>query len=238
MRRRRSRSSARARRSRGRTSTLRALFLLGALTAAGVFAFWLLMRRLFADELRGLVARLLFFALFTAFVGAGGLVQTTTGGTRFALFVKLAAIVAVAGAAAAALAGSRAPRCSRSRGCCAVALAAIPAFAGHARRPRLTAVARRSGRPAASRIGRRLDRRAADAARRPPRSRSETRRRASGGTPVLDGRTRRRRRPRRERRRPQPERARLGQPALVDLVRAGAASSRPPSSSRSSASAG
>ena len=64
--------------------TLRALFLLGALTATGVFAFWLLMRRVFADELRGLVARLLFFALFTAFVGAGGLVQTATGGTRFA----------------------------------------------------------------------------------------------------------------------------------------------------------
>ena len=111
--------------------TLRALYLLGALTAAGVFAFWLLMRRLFDDGLRRLVARLLFFGLFTAFVGAGGLVHTTAGGTRFALFVKLAAIVATAGAAAAALAVPRA-RLLPVAGACAVALAATPAFAGHA----------------------------------------------------------------------------------------------------------
>jgi copper transport protein len=111
--------------------TLRALFLLGGLTAAGVFAFWLLMRGLFAENLRGLVARLLFFALFTAFVGAGGLVHTTTGGTRFAILAKLAAIVAATGAAAAALAVTRAVLLPVA-GACAVALAAIPAFAGHA----------------------------------------------------------------------------------------------------------
>ena len=110
---------------------LRALYLLGALTAAGVFAFWLFMRRLFDDGLRPLVARLLFFALLIAVVGAGGLVQTTTGGTRFALFAKLAAVVAIAGAAAAALAAPRAKLLAVA-GLCAVALAAIPAFAGHA----------------------------------------------------------------------------------------------------------
>ena len=110
---------------------LRALYLLGALTAAGVFAFWLLMRRLFDDGLRPLVARLLFFALLIAVVGAGGLVQTTTGGTRFALSVKLALVIAIAGAAAAALAAQRAKLVAVS-GLCAIALAAIPAFAGHA----------------------------------------------------------------------------------------------------------
>ena len=130
--------------------TLRALFLLGALTAAGVFAFWLLMRRLFVDELRGHVARLLFFGLFTAFVGAGGLVYTTTGGTRFALLVQVAAIVAAAGAAAAALAaaprvpapGRRSAR-RRPRG--------DPGVRRSCARPRLTAMARGSGRSAASR---------------------------------------------------------------------------------------
>jgi copper transport protein len=111
--------------------TLRALFLLGSLTAAGVFAFWLLMRGLFADELRRLAARLLFFGLFTAFVGAGGLAHTSTGGTRFALLVRLAAIVAAAGAAAAALAVARATLLPVA-GACAVALAVTPAFAGHA----------------------------------------------------------------------------------------------------------
>jgi copper transport protein len=112
--------------------TLRTLFLLGALVAEGVFAFWLLTRRLFAGELRGLVVRLLFFGLFTAFVGAGGLVYTTTGGTRFALLVQVAAIVAAVGAASAALARPRAFLLPVA-GLLAVALAAIPAFAGHAR---------------------------------------------------------------------------------------------------------
>ena len=111
---------------------LRALFLFGALTAAGVFAFWLLMRRLFGDELRGLVTRLLFFGLFTAFVGAGGLVYTTTGGTRFALLAQVAAIGAAVGAASAALARPRAVLLPVA-GLLAVCLTAIPAFAGHAR---------------------------------------------------------------------------------------------------------
>ena len=111
---------------------LRALFVLGTLAAAGVFAFWLLMRRLFGDELRELVARLLFVGLFTAFVGAGGLVYTTTGGTRFALLAQVAAIGAAVGAASAALARPRAVLLPVA-GLLAVCLTAIPAFAGHAR---------------------------------------------------------------------------------------------------------
>ncbi len=156
--------------------TLRALFLLGALSATGVFAFWLLTRQLFADELRGHVARLLFFGLFTAFVGAGGLVYTTTGGTRFALLVQVAAIVAAAGAASAALARLRAFLLPAA-GLLAVALAAIPAFAGHARdhgSPQWFAV---PGRSAASRSRRCVDRRAPDAARRSPRAARRPRRR-------------------------------------------------------------
>jgi copper transport protein len=111
-------------------AALRALYLVGALAAAGVFAFWLLMRRLFDDGLGRIVSRLLFFSLLTAFVAAGALAQTTTRGTRFAHSVELAAVIAVAGAAAAALA-SRA-RLLPAAGLCAVLLAAIPAFAGHA----------------------------------------------------------------------------------------------------------
>ena len=87
---------------------LRALYLAGALTAAGVFSFWLLVWRLYTDDLGRHVSRLLFFALLAAFIGAGGLEHTATAGTRFAVFAKIAAIIAAAGAAAAALAASRA----------------------------------------------------------------------------------------------------------------------------------
>ena len=112
-------------------AALRALYLAGALTAAGIFAFWLLTRRLFDDGLGRLVPRLLFFSLLTAFIGAGALAQTTAGGTRFAHSVELAAFIAGAGAAAAALAAARA-RLLPVAGLCAVVLAATPAFAGHA----------------------------------------------------------------------------------------------------------
>ena len=110
---------------------LRALYLAGALTAAGVFSFWLLVRRLFVEDLRRHISRLLFFALLAAFVGAGGLEHTATGGTRFALFAKVAAIVAAGGAAAAALAASR-TNLLPAAGLGAVALVIAPAFGGHA----------------------------------------------------------------------------------------------------------
>jgi copper transport protein len=110
---------------------LRALYLAGALTAAGVFAFWLLVRRLFADDLGRHISRLLFFALLAAFIGAGGLEHTATAGTRFAAFAKIAAIVAAGGAAAAALAAARA-RLLPAAGLCAVALIVAPTFGGHA----------------------------------------------------------------------------------------------------------
>ena len=110
---------------------LRALYLAGALTAAGVFSFWLLVRRLYADDLGRHISGLLFFALLAAFIGAGGLDHTATSGTRFAEFARIAAIVAAAGAAAAALAASRA-RLLPAAGVCAVVLVVAPAFGGHA----------------------------------------------------------------------------------------------------------
>jgi copper transport protein len=113
---------------------LRALYLAGALSAGGIFAFWLLVRRLYAAELRRQISRLLFFALLTAFIGAGGLEQTAIAGTRFALFARLAAIVAAAGAAAAALAVSRA-KLLPVAGASAAALAAAPVLGGHALDP-------------------------------------------------------------------------------------------------------
>jgi copper transport protein len=110
---------------------LRALYLAGALSAAGVFSFWLLVRRLYPDDLATHVSRLLFFALLAAFIGAGGLEHTATGGTRFAGFAAIAAIIAAAGGAAAALAASRS-RLLPVAGLCAVALVVAPAFGGHA----------------------------------------------------------------------------------------------------------
>ncbi len=110
---------------------LRALYLAGALTAAGVFFFWLLVRRLYVDDLGRHVSRLLFFALLAAFVGAGGLEHTATAGTRFAEFAKIAAIIAAVGAASAALAASRV-RLLPIAGLCGCALVLAPAFGGHA----------------------------------------------------------------------------------------------------------
>jgi copper transport protein len=176
---------------------LRALYLAGALTAAGVFSFWLLVRRLYADDLGGHISRLLFFALLAAFVGAGGLEHTATAGTRFALFAMVAAIIAAAGAAAAALAAARA-KLLPVAGLCALALVVAPTFGGHALD---------RGSPAWVAVPVDLVHLGSAAVW------------IGGLVALLDRRARFCGAARPERRRSRSDRARLGQPGLVDLLR-------------------
>jgi copper transport protein len=110
---------------------LRALYFIGLLVAAGATVFALLARRLLGARLRRPLAGLLFAALVTAFVGASGLETTAASGTRFALVMKVATVVALAGAAAAALAPT-VPALLAAAGACSLALTAAPALAGHA----------------------------------------------------------------------------------------------------------
>ncbi len=110
---------------------LRALYFVGLLVAAGATVFALLARRLLGARLRRPLAGLLFVALVAAFVGASGLEATAASGTRFALVMKVATVVALAGAAAAALAPA-VPALLAAAGACALALTAAPALAGHA----------------------------------------------------------------------------------------------------------
>jgi copper transport protein len=110
---------------------LRALYFVGLLVAAGATMFALLARRLLGARLRRPLAGLLFAALVAAFVGASGLEATAASGTRFALVMKVATVVALAGAAAAALAPA-VPALLAAAGACSLALTVAPALAGHA----------------------------------------------------------------------------------------------------------
>ena len=84
--------------------TLRTLYYLGLLTAAGASIFWLLTRRLAGPWLRAPLAHLLFFALLAAFLGGSAILHGAPPGTRYALVLKIAVTVALLGGAAAALA--------------------------------------------------------------------------------------------------------------------------------------
>lgn len=112
------------------TVVLRTLYYLGALIAAGATVFGLLARGLLGARLRRPLGGLLFVALLAAFVGAGGLEAGAVSGTRFALAMKVAAVLAAAGAAAAALAPT-VPALLGLAGACALALTGVPALAGH-----------------------------------------------------------------------------------------------------------
>jgi putative copper export protein len=110
---------------------LRSLYFLGLLAAAGATVFWLLTRRVLGDRVRTPLAHLVFFALLTAFLGGSGMLHAAPPGTRFALVLKVAVTVALAGAAAAALA----PAVSALifvAAACSLALLVAPTLAGHA----------------------------------------------------------------------------------------------------------
>jgi copper transport protein len=117
-----------------RDVALRALYYLGLLTAAGAAVFALRARHVLGARLHRPLAGLLFCALLAAFLGASGLDATASSGTRFALVLEIALIVAGVGAAAAALAPAY-PALLTAAGGCALALLVAPALSGHALDP-------------------------------------------------------------------------------------------------------
>jgi copper transport protein len=110
---------------------LRGLYYLGLLAGGGAAAFGLAMRGLGTPRLRRSLAHLLFFALLATFLGASGIVHTAPPGTRYALVLKVALAISLAGGAAAALAPTYAVLLAVA-GACALALLAAPTLSGHA----------------------------------------------------------------------------------------------------------
>ena len=199
---------------------LRTLYYFGLLAGGGAAVFGLLTRSLLGEPLRKPLAHLLFFSLLLVFLGGSGIVHSAPPGTRYALVLKLAVIVALAGGAAAALApavcallpiaggvAAAPPRPHALRPCTRPQPAAASLGAGGLRAPRSSGgLARRPARP-------RLCRAAGDRRRT-----GSTRRR----TPVLDDRPRRGARRRHHGNCAGARRALGCAPGLVDLVRAGA----------------
>ena len=110
---------------------LRTLYYLGLLAGGGAAVFGLRTRRLFGDALLRPLAHLLFFSLLLVFLGGSGILHSAPPGTRFALVVKVAITVALAGGAAAALAPA-VPRLLPVAIAAALALLVAPTVSGHA----------------------------------------------------------------------------------------------------------
>ena len=83
---------------------LRTLYYFGLLAGGGVTIFGLFTRKLLGEALRKPLAQLLFFSLLLVFLGGSGIVHAEPPGTRFALVLKIALTLSLAGGAAAALA--------------------------------------------------------------------------------------------------------------------------------------
>ena len=110
---------------------LRTLYYLGVLVAGGAALFALVNRRTLGRTLERPLGHMLFFALLFAFLGASGIVHTAPPGTRYALVLKVAITVSLAGGGAAALAPT-VPRLLPVAGACSLALLLAPTLAGHA----------------------------------------------------------------------------------------------------------
>ena len=83
---------------------MRTLYYFGLLAGGGAAIFGLLTGRLLGEALRRPLAQLLFFSMLLVFLGGSGIVHSAPPGTRFALVVKIALALGLAGGAAAALA--------------------------------------------------------------------------------------------------------------------------------------
>ena len=121
---------------------LRSLYFLGVLSGAGFAVFALLVGRIVGPTLRRPLAHLVFFALLLAFLGGSGILHAAPPGTRFALVMKIALTVSLAGGAAAALAPTL-PQLLPVAYAAALALLAAPSLSGHALdrdQPRVLAV--------------------------------------------------------------------------------------------------
>jgi copper transport protein len=121
---------------------LRSLYYLGVLAGGGFAVFALLTWRIVGRALQRPLAHLVFFALLLAFLGGSGILHAAPPGTRFALVMKIALTVSLAGGAAAALAPSL-PQLLPVAYAAALALLAAPTLSGHALdrdQPRVLAV--------------------------------------------------------------------------------------------------
>jgi copper transport protein len=121
---------------------LRSLYYLGVLAGGGFAVFALLARRIVGPALQRPLAHLVFFSLLLAFLGGSGILHTAPPGTRFALVMKVALTVSLAGGAAAALAPTL-PWLLPVAYAAALALLAAPTISGHALdrdQPRVLAV--------------------------------------------------------------------------------------------------
>ena len=113
---------------------LRSLYYLGLLIAGGAALFGLTQRRALRKALERPLAQVVFLGLFAVFVGGSGIAHTSAPGTRYALVVRVALVVALLGGAAAALAPARS-RLLLPAVVAALALLAAPTLAGHALDP-------------------------------------------------------------------------------------------------------
>jgi len=121
---------------------LRSLYYLGVLAGGGFAVFALLNRNVVGPALQRPLAHLVFFSLLLAFLGGSGILHAAPPGTRFALVMKIALTVSLAGGAAAALAPTL-PQLLPIAYAAAIALLAAPSFSGHALdndQPRVLAV--------------------------------------------------------------------------------------------------
>ncbi len=110
---------------------LRTLYYFGLLAGAGAAVFGLFTARLLGDAARKPLAQLLFFSLLLVFLGGSGIVHSAPPGTRFALVLKIALTIALAGGAAAALAPT-VPGLLFVAGGASLLLLAAPTLSGHA----------------------------------------------------------------------------------------------------------
>jgi copper transport protein len=122
---------------------LRTLFYFGLLAGAGAAVFGLLMSSLLGEALRKPLAHLLFFSLLLVFLGGSGILHSAPPGTRYALVMKVAVTVALAGGAAAALSPTVRALLPVAGGASLLLLLA-PTLSGHAldrNQPRVLSVA-------------------------------------------------------------------------------------------------
>jgi copper transport protein len=110
---------------------LRTLYYLGVLAGGGLAAFGILGRRILGPALQRPLSHLLFFSLLLVFLGGSGILHAAPPGTRFALVLKVALTVSLAGGSAAALAPTI-PKLLPVAYAAALALLAAPTLSGHA----------------------------------------------------------------------------------------------------------
>jgi copper transport protein len=110
---------------------LRSLYYVGVLAGGGFAVFALVTRRIVGRGLQRPLAHLVFFALLLAFLGGSGILHSAPPGTRFALVMKVALTVSLAGGAAAALAPTL-PLLLLVAYAAALSLLAAPTLSGHA----------------------------------------------------------------------------------------------------------